>query len=33
MGKSNGNAQRKKSSKPYNERTDLEKLQSQWTKL
>ena len=33
MTKANGNAHRKKSSKPYNERTDLEKLQSQWTKL
>lgn len=33
MTTANGNAHRKKSSKPYNERTDLEKLQSQWTKL
>lgn len=33
MAKANGNAHRKKSTKPYNERTDLEKLQSQWTKL
>jgi hypothetical protein len=28
-----GDAHRKSSRKPYNERTDLEKLQSQWTKL
>src|SRR5436305_9301680 len=33
MAKANSNAHREKSSKPYNERTDLEKLQSQWTKL
>lgn len=33
MTKANGNAHREKSAKPYNERTDLEKLQSQWTKL
>jgi hypothetical protein len=31
--KSNGDARRKSSKKPYCERTDLEKLQSQWTKL
>ncbi len=33
MIKSNKDAHRKASKKPYNERTDLEKLQSQWTKL
>lgn len=33
MSKSNSDAHRKTSKKPYNERTDLEKLQSQWTKL
>lgn len=33
MAKANRNAHRNKSTKPYNERSDLEKLQSQWTKL
>lgn len=33
MRKSGSNAHRAASKKPYNERTDLEKLQSQWTKL
>lgn len=33
MSKSKSDAHRKTSKKPYNERTDLEKLQSQWTKL
>jgi hypothetical protein len=31
--KSSSDAHRKSSKRPYNERTDLEKLQSQWTKL
>lgn len=33
MSKSTDDAHRKKSKKPYNERTDLEKLEAQWTKL
>ena len=33
MKSAKGDAHRKSSRKPYNERTDLEKLQSQWTKL
>ncbi len=33
MAKANSDQRRKKSTKPYEERTDLEKLQSQWTKL
>lgn len=33
MTKSNSDAHRKTTKKPYNERNDLEKLQSQWTKL
>jgi hypothetical protein len=33
MTKSNNDAHRKPSKKPYSKRTDLEKLQSQWTKL
>jgi len=33
VARSKGDAHRQSSKKPYNERTDLEKLQSQWTKL